>query len=546
MGLFTRKAETNGHAPDREAILTEAVIQRENSLELLTERLAELELALEDEGWLRLGLEGQREFSREGLRRIAALSRLMYLKNPLIQRAVNVKTYYVWGQGVNIAARDDTVNIVLQRFLDDPSNRDELTGHQARMLKEVDLEVDGNLFLVLFPNTITGHVRVRSIVVDEVVDIWCNPEDSRERWFYERRWTPLVPSRHAGMITGGQRRALYPDWRYQPGSQPSNVNGLEVRWDSPVYHLRVGGLGGMRFGVPETYSSLDWARAYKDFLTDWATLTRSLSRFAWRMTTEGRKKTAAAKKLATTLDLDSAETNPPPTAGAAFVGDPNTTIEPIPKTGANVSAEDGKQLRLMVASGMDVPDTILSGDVDQGNLATAKTLDRPTELAFLTRQTLWADVLRDLTRFVIRSHVNATQGLLSGSVDIDADGIETITLTGVDDDDALTVDVTFPAILEHDVAAEIKSIVSAATLDGKTNAHTLDDETLIRLLLTSLGVDNVDELVDEIVKELDQARADAPPPAPPIPPAPSAQPTEAFAEALRDLRAALATFREAA
>jgi hypothetical protein len=524
MPLFGRKDEPT--IDPRVAELAEAVVQREDSLDLLQERLAELEFALEDEGWVRLGLEGQREFSRSGLKRIAAMSRLMYLKNPLIQRGINVKTYYVWGQGVQIQARDDTVNTVLQRFLDDPGNRDELTGHQARMLKEIDLGVEGNVFLTLFPSIKTGHVRVRSIVPDEIADIWTNPEDTRERWYYVRRWTQRTIN-SVGQYETKALAALYPDWRYRPRNRPASYGGLAINWESPVYHVRVGGLSGMRFGVPETYSSLDWARAYKDFLTDWATLVRSLSKFAWRMTTAGRNVKAAKKKLATTLDLDNLESNPPPTAGSAFVGTDAVNIEPIPKTGATTSAEDGKQLRLMVASAMDIPDTILSGDPDQGNLATAKTLDRPTELAMSTRQTLWADVFRDLCLFVIRANVLATRGKLTGTVNVDEDGIETIELTGLDDD-ALTIDITFPEILEHDTDAAVTAIVNAATLGGHVNANVIDNTTLVRLLLTALGVDDVDELVDDIVDTLDNEPDD-----------PANATEEAFAEALRDLRAAI-------
>lgn len=507
MGLFNRTP--TDPAADPTAIVAEALAQSDATIELLQERLAELELQLEDEGWQRLGLDGQREFSRRGLARIMAMSRLMYLKNPLIQRAVNVKSYYVFGQGMHVQARNDQVNEVIQRFFDDQGNRDELTGHMARMQKEIDLETDGNVFLVLFPNRRTGHVRVRSIHSDEISDILCNPDDRRERQFYLRCWTPVEQSRFAGEVAMGERKVLYPDWRYRPKNRPPVVNGLQVMWDAPVYHVRVGGTGGMRFGVPETYSSLDWARAYKDFLEDWATLVRSLSRFAWRMTTKGRKVQSAAQKLGTTLDLDNAETNPPSTAGAAFVAAEGTEMTPIPKTGATTSAEDGKHLRLMVASAMDIPDTILSGDVDQGNLATAKTLDRPTELAMRTRQTLWADVFSDLCRFVVRSHLVATGGRLAGSVAVDADGIETMMLAGDNDPDALTVDVSFPEILEHDIAGKVEAIVMAATLDGKTNAGTIDNRTLVRLLLIALDVDDVDELVDDIAGELDAQQAAA-------------------------------------
>src|SRR5258706_13364213 len=89
------------------------------TIEFLTERFAELELALEDSNWVRLSMQADKEFSRDGLRRICTLARLSFLKNPLINHAVMVQAHYVWGQGCNINAVDPQVNVIVQDFLDD-------------------------------------------------------------------------------------------------------------------------------------------------------------------------------------------------------------------------------------------------------------------------------------------------------------------------------------------------------------------------------------------------------------------------------------------
>jgi hypothetical protein len=350
---------------------------------------------------------------------------------------------------------------------------------------------------------ITGHVRIRTTPVDEITDIITNPEDRSEPWFYKREWTErnlLVD----GTTSNTKRKALYPALRYQPRTRLSSFAGMPIMWDAPVYHVKTGGLGSMRFGVPETYAALSWARAYKNFLEDWASLVRSLSRFAWRMTTKTSKVATAKARLGSTISTDQRETNPPSTTGAAFVGDANVNIEAIPKTGAHTSAEDGKQLRLMVASAMNIPDTMLSGDVDQGNLATSKTLDRPTELAFLARQGMWREVLEDILRFVVQANVRATRGRLTGSVVVDADGLEEIVLADQADPN---VNVTFPAILEHDVLARIQAIVTAKTLDGKAPAQLIPDEAVSRMLLSELGADDIDELLEEIKQNTDDAAA---------------------------------------
>jgi hypothetical protein len=156
--------------------------------------------------------------------------------------------------------------------------------------------------------------------------------------------------------------------------------------------MKVGGLSEMQFGIPETYQALDWARAYKEFLEDWATIVKSLSRFAWKMTVpQGSDGVAVAQSvLGSTVSLESGENNPAPPAGSAFVESGEFNLQAMPKTGATIQADDGRRLLLMALAAFGIPETF-TGDVSVGTLATAESLDRPTELKFRDRQTLWQD-----------------------------------------------------------------------------------------------------------------------------------------------------------
>ena len=202
--------------------------ERQTNL-LLEERMAELELSLEDASWLKLSLEGDRDFSREGLAKIIRLSRLMALRNPLIHHAVEVTPHYVFGQGVSLSYEDEKLNEVWQDFWDDGRNRDELTGHQALFAKEQELETTGNLFLALFTNISSGRVRVRSIAVEEIRDIICNPDDAKEPWYYKRVWTQRsLDLRHSDSLRSEQREAFYPDFRYWPSVRPKALGKTPV------------------------------------------------------------------------------------------------------------------------------------------------------------------------------------------------------------------------------------------------------------------------------------------------------------------------------
>lgn len=524
--------------------------QGDATIELLLERFAELELALEDTGWMRQSLAGSREFSRDGLTKLIRITRLSYLKNPLIHNGVEVQANYVWGQGVSISAHSGPVNDVVQAFLDDRKNAQELTGHEARLMKERQLQIESNLFFALFTNMSTGFVRVRSINVDEIVDVIKNPEDSNENWYYKRAWTIRNVDPEVGTFSTKSEQAYYPDWKYDPTPHPATFDGLPVHWEAPVYHLRSGGLADMTFGVPEIYSAIDWARAVKEDLEDYATIHRALARFAWNLKTKGGAAgVAAAKgKLATTLVQDGSqmEYNPPPVTGSTFIGSDGADIQPIKTAGSTAPPDEGRRLWLMTSAALGIPETMMSGDVSTGNLATAKSLDRPTELKMRNRQQLWADVLADILDYVIDQAAICANGPLRGRYELDTfTGDRKIVLapdeTGIPMDRG--VDVDFPSVLERDTADRVKAIVMAATLGNTmgTTAGTMDDRTLSRLLLSALGEDDIDEMLDELFPDnATLAQAGPGQPAAPATPPPPVPPE--MAESLRELREAMRAF----
>lgn len=502
--------------PFRESAFVPATDWRDAEIELLRESILELEMGYAESGWTRLNPDTSMEFSREGLREITRLARLMYLKNPLINRAVEVQKFYVWALGWSVKAADPLVNEVIQEFLDDDKNRAELTSQQAAEGKEVELQTSGNLFFVFFPNESTGLVRVRSIEPNEIEDIICNPEDAREPWFYKRVWKEarFDASTGTGFAPVQQRTAYYPDWIYHPDQAVSKIGDYEVMTKNPVYHVPVGGLPGMKFGMPEIYSALDWARAAKEHLEDWAAVWRALSQFAFQLKTQrGTRAVAAAKtRLGTTVGNagnGALDLNPPALPGSTFIQSEGVELMPMRASGATVDPNDSRRLWLMVAAGVGLPE-IFFGDANVGNHATAKTMDRPTELRMTERQTLWTDVYGAIFDYVLRWAVRAPDGLLARRAQLvtNRNGDGEIIEWGLDDTGQEInpqVEIRFPDLLEHDIEARIRSIVDAATLGGHPSAGTIMPKRLTELVLTALGIDDIDEEIAEMFPDDPQA-----------------------------------------
>jgi hypothetical protein len=464
--------------------------------EIFEERLSELEDASSEGQWKRISMQVEREFTRPGLDDIVDLSRAMFLSHPLIRRAINVTTYYTFGQGVSYNHEDDTIQKeIVEKATKDPGNRRELYGHQQRMLTDVDQQVEGNTFFALFTD-LEGNVKIRSFPTKQIREIYHKDGDERTPMLYLRQWSETYLDENTGTVKSRSMGCLYPDWLYRPKVKPAKIGRIPVRWDAPIMHKKSGGLKSMQFGVPEVYSALDWARAYKQFLENWHTLVASLAKFAWKASTKGSKLKEGKEKLRSHLDDSDTlfDENEGP-AGGIFMGKKGDDLTAIPKTGAHTSAEDARPSRLMVASATDLPETILSGDVDIGNFATSKTLDRPTWLRMRSRQFAEKEFEQNLFRYMMDAQILAPGGTLKGTIEYDSDGCITVKS---DYDD---VKVAFPPILQEDLLDQVKAIIAAATLEGKSESGTIPPQLVSKMLLETLEVEDVQQALDEIDPE---------------------------------------------
>ena len=480
-----------------------AFTERSNN-ELLQERIAELELALDDVGYERIGGSNfDRQFTKASIDKIAAMARVYWLKNPLVKRAVATQANYVFGQGVDVIAADEDVQTVVDAFMEDSKNRTELTGEQAMLTKETELQVTANLFFTFFTDPLNGATRVRTISLNEIVRIIYNPDDSKEPWYYYRQWQqPKEP----GSQKYEMHQAMYPDINYMPkGGLPKHFNGIEVMALNPVYHVKTNCLSDMEYGVSEIYAAIDWAKAYKDFLEDWYTIVKSLSKFAWKATSKsGATGMAQAKQVlegAINGGSNPMSSDLPGQAAQVWMSSDNFDLAPMPKSGATVAVDDGRRALLMVCAATGIYEHYF-GDPSTGNLATAKAMEQPMLLMFQERQELWTDVFNTILGYVINQSALKPGGKLRGVMSFNDYGESYVDMGDTD----RSVDVKFPPILQEDVNERIDAIVKSVTLSGQTPANTIDLKTATTQMLTALGEDTdiVDKLFPEDPKSWDE------------------------------------------
>ena len=486
MGIraWLRLQETTAPAVDttgERETLTHLIEENQHALHTLAS------LQREDRGWMQLTQQASQTLSRDGLRQISDTCRAMHILSPLIKRGIALRAAYVWGQGVGVTARANgtegtqDVNTVVQAFLDDPGNRRNVTGAQAHVRIETQLGTDGNVFIACFTNPKTGFVSVRTIDTDEITDQVANPNDKSETWFYRRDYTEQVIGERTTRLQSFQRTVWYPALGHDPARKPPMIDGHPVMWDAPVYHIRVNEQG--QWGIPDALASVPWARAHKEFLEDWATMMKALSRIAWRLS--GKKNAAQDARRA----MQQAQAFLDGPAGQTAAMDPGTQLEAVPKSGATIDAESGRPLAVMIAAGLGLPVTTLMSDPGQtGARAVAETLNLPTRLEMQARQETHSEAYRAIMNHVIDQAVLAPQGPLTGGVKVDSfTGQREVVLAG---DDDRTLDIVWPDL--DDTPAE--TIVQAITTADATQK--LPPLVTLRLLLRALKVRDVDEILD--------------------------------------------------
>jgi hypothetical protein len=465
-----------------------------NQFEIVTESLAGLEaLAREDAGWRKLGMEQQQSFTRPGLLAIHAACLAAAIKSPLIGRGLRIRRNYVWGQGVEVAARDEAVNDLIQAFIDSPDYVRTLGSAQAREERETDLGVRGEFFMLAIHDQAASTVRPRLIPAAQITDYITSPDDATDVWFYKREWT----TNRVNLQTGAQERLPAVEWHpvldYRPpfGARIQAIGGKPVRWDAPIQHCAVNAWTEGPYGLPDSYAALDWARGYADYLSAWAGLMRSLARYAYKATAPPKQADRVRRALAAgrgTNPVTGEATDP---VGATALMSPDATMAPMHSSGATINADSGKPLAGMAAAALDVPLTMLLADPGTtGARAVAETLDRPLQLTTGSRQQLWTDWLKALYSHVLL--VAVEDGVLGGDVEQVGPTRQTLVLPGEVDG---TVDVTFSPIEDLPLKERLEALGLADDLG------TIPPLILVRLALEALGVEDVDEVLADLTDD---------------------------------------------
>lgn len=377
-------------------------IRNEDLIEEMRESMADVQIAIDDMGWQPLGgaAEGQHELGLLKLKRLSELCRTVITVNPLVKNGINIRTSWIWGEGIQIKVNSSTKG--RPRGNDNkglPASLEKVFGTtQAQMELERSIAADGQLFFLCDPRTQTA-VRLPFWQISGAVT---ENGDSENILYFKRTWDDSEVDLDTGATEGRMTERWIPSSSFS-GVPADSVLNVPVDTRRRIVHVPVNRMTGWRWGVPDVMPAVFWSKSYKEFLENCATLTKAYARFAWKVTSaSGRGTARVASQLAQAPARDP-QTGKPQQVGASVALGAGQDLTAISRS-TSVDFSAGRPLAAMIAAGLGVPLPMLTTDPGDGSRSTAETLDRPTILSMMARQRLMDQAIKEVCR-VLRLNV---------------------------------------------------------------------------------------------------------------------------------------------
>jgi hypothetical protein len=430
---------------------------------------ADIELALDDRGWLVGGKKMTGELDPISRTVQVNKSRYYWLRDPLAKQAVRLWNDYGLGDsGISYHCDDASIQKKLDKFMKDRRNRKLMSAAGMKRLS-TKLLVDGELFFACFDD---GTLRTFDCL--QITDILTDPDDDETVLAYKR-------------VTASNKSLYYSDWSNTEEEiaaakglkDPETKKNIVLETGVRIYHVPFDAFE--RRGTGLFGACVNWSREHRRFMEARVALTQALAKFAWKGNVKGGQ--AMLSKIQAQLQssfvssgtMGGTERNPQTAPGGTWLQNQGIDLTAMPRsTGAGDARNDADQLKLMVSAGTGIM-LHYFGDPSTGNLATATAMELPMLKMFQGYQKLWKDTFRDLFAIFLEEDPEQEQAVIN---------------------------IDLPPILADDLQKLGAFITGAATVFPEMKV-----DAVLKIFLTSLGVDDVDEVMEQIEAKREELAA---------------------------------------
>jgi hypothetical protein len=436
--------------------LEEAVEKRTGRTVVDAERIDRLEEAAKEGRALARELEllgwsvmdymagNPQEISLGERRKLAQQARLVWSSDPQAGAAVDLSNDFVLGRGVGKPkCKDKKVQEVVDEAWDDPDNQLVLTSFESQVALNTDLELQSNVFLLMFDDGDDGKVKLGLLNHDEVRNVVRDPDNRlrilyyvasqrRQEWDYRNDRPKFAQALDRD---GNVAVRYYAHWRNveQADEEGRTVETppTEKMGEGKVRQIAVNRTSEMAFGIPTMRRTIRWFTAYNDFMKARVDMAQAAAAFIMKSTsrsTPGQLARLAGRAVSRAGDpaqgVDGGVGKVAGPGGAANILRESDSLKHDNinlNSGAGNAETDGQMIRSQISASTHWPQHYL-GDAGSANLATATSMELPVLKHVEARQELWEGVFRWFIDRVIQKAVE--DGRLDRFADEEAEEVD--------------------------------------------------------------------------------------------------------------------------
>jgi hypothetical protein len=435
---------------------------------------ADIELALDDRGWLVGGKRMAGELDPMSRQVQVNRSRYYAIRDPLAKQAVRLWTDYAFGaDAVTWSSDEDGVQSKLDKFMKDRRNR-KITSRFGMRRMSHRLLIDGEIFFAIFED---GTIRFFDCL--QITDIICDPDDDDTVYAYKRVTT--------GQYGAAPQTLYYKPWDWEEDNfssipvDPATKKDITFEDGVVIYHVAFDAFE--KRGQTLLGACSDWSREHRRFMEARVALTQALSRFAYKGKVKGGQNVinALQSQLQSTFAKTGlnggTEHNPQNSPGGVWAQNDGVDLTPMPRTtGASDASADANGLKLMVSAGTGIM-LHYFGDPSTGNLATATAMELPMLKMFGAYQQLWKDAWRDIFSIILEEDA---------------------------DEEPEVINITMPDIIEDDLQKMSMILQQITTIFPEAKVP-----EVLEMILSSMGVQNLPEVMEKIAAQKEENDAKA-------------------------------------
>lgn len=353
--------------------------------------------------------------------------------NPLADTGLEYKICYILGKGLQYNSKQERVKQRLDEFWN--SNNMEI--QHIELIRGLFLE--GELFLN-FPKITTGQTpALIPIDSNEIKYIARDLNDFRKVLYYHRQYKVYeYPSVESNQPFGTFAYTL----------KDENILGEDI------IHFKINSLPNLSRGRGYLHRIMEWLDEYKVWLKGRVKINKAKGAFAWIFKHSSDDQGAITKwqeklnKFAQ-YDKDGNVIDTIPTGQPIVVGKSWEVQTPAPQINATGAGEDGRQIKLMAAVGMRIPEFMLA-DGANANLATTTSQMSPMVKSMVMDQEMIRLLFVAIFDRVIEMNMSVAGGLPDSIAieTVNPDGSVTVELKAPKE----LYDLTFPEIATADIA----------------------------------------------------------------------------------------------